>query len=135
MLIIINYDMISMYDADKDGPLTISNQDVVADDIALLRLNEIPRNTPLPYKIPDEYQSLPSLNGYATVEMKINSQKGIRLPNTNTVIKDLILQMKVDGYHAPLTAGNFIDLIDKKYYDKMPLQKVEELFIQTGASL
>jgi hypothetical protein len=31
-----------------------------------------------------------------------------------------------------LTAGGFTDLVDKKYYDNMPIQKVLELFIQTG---
>jgi hypothetical protein len=31
-----------------------------------------------------------------------------------------------------LTAGGFADLVAKKYYDNMPIQKVLELFVQTG---
>ena len=36
----------------------------------------------------------------------------------------------VDGYTHPLTAGNFVDLVDKKFYDNTPL-KAEELIVQT----
>jgi hypothetical protein len=28
--------------------------------------------------------------------------------------------------------GNFVDLVSKKWYDGMPLQKVEQLTVQTG---
>lgn len=42
------------------------------------------------------------------------------------------LRLEVDGYHAPLTAGNFVDLVSRGFYDGMPVQKVQELFVQTG---
>ena len=39
----------------------------------------------------------------------------------------------VDGYNAPLTAGAFIDLSLKGFYDQLPINRAEEFFIlQTG---
>jgi len=39
----------------------------------------------------------------------------------------------IDGYNAPLTAGAFIDLSLKGFYDGLPINRAEEFFIlQTG---
>ena len=39
----------------------------------------------------------------------------------------------IDGYNAPLTAGAFIDLSMKGFYDGLPINRAEEFFIlQTG---
>ena len=71
-----------------------------------------------PYKIPTEYDNLPRLLGRANVEIK--TSKG----NMSAII---------DGYNAPLTAGAFIDLSLKGFYDGLPINRAEEFFIlQTG---
>jgi peptidylprolyl isomerase len=71
-----------------------------------------------PYKIPNEYDNLPRLLGRANVEIK--TSKG----NMSAII---------DGYNAPLTAGAFIDLSLKGFYDGLPMNRAEEFFIlQTG---
>ncbi len=71
-----------------------------------------------PYEIPEEYDKLPRLLGRANVEIK--TSKG----NMNAII---------DGYNAPLTAGAFIDLSLKGFYDGLPINRAEEFFIlQTG---
>jgi len=71
-----------------------------------------------PYEIPDKYDNLPRLLGRANVE--IRTSKG----NMNAII---------DGYNAPLTAGAFIDLSLKGFYDGLPMNRAEEFFIlQTG---
>ena len=71
-----------------------------------------------PYQIPSEYDNLPRLLGRANVE--IETSKG----NMIAVI---------DGYNAPLTAGTFIDLSLKGFYDGLPMNRAEEFFIlQTG---
>ena len=71
-----------------------------------------------PYKIPSEYDNLPRLLGRANVEIK--TSKG----NMNAII---------DGYNAPLTAGAFIDLSLKGFYDGLSINRAEEFFIlQTG---
>lgn len=69
-----------------------------------------------PYEIPEEFANKPLLKGRATLEMKINVKDN---PN----VKDAILQIVLDGYNAPVTAGNFIDLVERKFYDGMEIQR------------
>ncbi len=71
-----------------------------------------------PYTIPSEFNNLPRLLGRANVD--INTTKG----NLYAVI---------DGFNAPLTAGSFIDLANKGFYDGLPMNRAEEFFVlQTG---
>ena len=83
------------------------------DDLeALLITNEFP------FEIPSEYDNLPRLLGRANVEIK--TSKG----NMSAIVA---------GYNAPLTAGAFIDLSLKGFYDGLPINRAEEFFIlQTG---
>ena len=84
----------------------------IGDLEALLVSNEFP------YEIPSEFDSLPRLLGRAEVEINTNKGKMIAV---------------LDGYNAPLTAGAFIDLSLKGFYDKLPINRAEEFFIlQTG---
>jgi peptidylprolyl isomerase len=55
-----------------------------------------------PFEVPEEYNNLPQLKGRATIDIKTN--KG-----------DMTLV--VDGYSAPVTAGNFVDLVKRGFYD------------------
>lgn len=74
-----------------------------------------------PYEVPAEYSNLPQLKGRATVEMKTN--KG-----TITLV--------VDGYSAPVTAGNFVDLVQRGFYDGLEFIRAEESYVlQTGDPL
>ena len=71
-----------------------------------------------PYKIPSEFDNLPRLLGRANAS--IQTSKG---------------EMKaiIDGYNAPLTAGAFVDLALKGFYDGLPINRAEEFFVlQTG---
>ena len=71
-----------------------------------------------PYQIPSEFKNLPRLLGRATV--KIKTTKGD-------------MDAVIDGYNAPLTGGAFIDLVDKNFYDDLPINRAEEFFVlQTG---
>jgi peptidylprolyl isomerase len=71
-----------------------------------------------PFEVPKEYSNLPQLKGRATVEIKTN--KG-----TITVV--------VDGYNAPITAGNFVDLVQRGFYNGLEFTRAEEsYFLQTG---
>ena len=40
--------------------------------------------------------------------------------------------MVVDGYNAPLTGGNFVDLINKGFYNNMKIQRSDGFVVQTG---
>ncbi len=71
-----------------------------------------------PYKIPKEFDNLPRLLGRANVT--IQTTKGD-------------MYAVIDGYNAPLTAGAFIDLANKGFYNGLPMNRAEEFFIlQTG---
>lgn len=71
-----------------------------------------------PFEVPAEYDNLPQLKGRATVEFT-TTQGDI------TVI--------ADGYSAPVTAGNFVDLVNKKFYDGLPFIRAEDFYVlQTG---
>ncbi len=71
-----------------------------------------------PYEVPDEYSNLHQLKGRATVQMTTN--KG-----DITII--------VDGYSAPVTAGNFVDLVQRGFYNGLEFIRAEESYVlQTG---
>ncbi len=71
-----------------------------------------------PHKIPEEFNNLPRLLGRANVSIK--TSKGN-------------MQAIIDGYNAPLTAGAFVDLALKGFYDGLPINRAEEFFVlQTG---
>ena len=71
-----------------------------------------------PFAIPAEFDALPRLLGRATV--KLNTSKG-----------ELIAV--IDGYNAPLTAGAFVDLVQRKFYDGLPFTRAEDFYVlQTG---
>jgi peptidylprolyl isomerase len=71
-----------------------------------------------PYEVPAEYSNLPQLKGRATVEFE--TTKG-----------DLLAV--IDGYTAPVTGGNFVDLVNRGFYDGMPFIRAEDNYVlQTG---
>ena len=68
--------------------------------------------------IPTEFDALPRLKGRATVSISTSQGE---------------LTAVVDGYNAPLTAGAFIDLSLKGFYDGLPFIRAEDFYIlQTG---
>ncbi|KAJ6800562.1 peptidyl-prolyl cis-trans isomerase CYP38, chloroplastic [Iris pallida] len=78
-----------------------------------------------PYEVPDEYKSMPLLKGRATVEMKVKVKDN---PN----VQDCVFRIVLDGYNAPVTAGNFIDLVERHFYDGMEIQRADGFVVQTG---
>lgn len=67
-----------------------------------------------PFEVPEEYSNLPQLKGRATVEVK--TTKG-----------DMTLV--VDGYNAPVTAGNFVDLVQRGFYDGLEFTRAEDFYV------
>lgn len=71
-----------------------------------------------PFEIPAEYDNLPQLKGRATVEFETDKGK---------------ITVVADGYSAPITAGNFVDLVNKGFYDGLPFIRAEDFYVlQTG---
>ena len=71
-----------------------------------------------PFETPPVYSNLPQLKGRATIEFKTSQ-------GTMTAI--------VDGYSAPVTAGNFVDLVQRGFYDGLEFTRAEDFYVlQTG---
>ncbi len=67
-----------------------------------------------PFEVPAEYDNLPQLKGRATVVLE----------TTQGPIK-----VVVDGYSAPVTAGNFVDLVKRGFYDGLEFTRAEEAYV------
>ncbi len=67
-----------------------------------------------PFAVPEAYANLPQLKGRATIEIK--TSKG-----SMTAV--------VDGYNAPVTAGNFVDLVQRGFYNGLPFTRAEESYV------
>ena len=71
-----------------------------------------------PFEVPEEFSNLPQLKGRATVEMETTQ-------GTLTIV--------ADGYNAPVSAGNFIDLVQRGFYDGLEFTRaVDNFIVQTG---
>ncbi|MDJ0572230.1 MAG: peptidylprolyl isomerase [Pleurocapsa sp. MO_192.B19] len=67
-----------------------------------------------PFEVPEEYNNLPQLLGRATVAMETN--KGD-------------LEIVIDGYSAPVNGGNFVDLVQRGFYDGLDFNRAEDFYI------
>jgi peptidyl-prolyl cis-trans isomerase B (cyclophilin B) len=69
-----------------------------------------PSATPTSSPITNQFPGLPRLNGTATVVMTVNGNKQITI--------------ELDGNNAPISAGNFVDLVQRKFYDGLSFHRV-----------
>ncbi len=65
----------------------------------------------------DKFPGSPRLKGKATVTM---------------IIKDKPVILELDGDNAPITAGNFIDLVDQGFYNGLTFHRVIKDFVAQG---
>jgi peptidyl-prolyl cis-trans isomerase B (cyclophilin B) len=65
----------------------------------------------------DKFPGLPRLKGKATVTM---------------IIKDKPVVLELDGDNAPVTAGNFVDLVDQGFYNGLTFHRVIKDFVAQG---
>jgi cyclophilin family peptidyl-prolyl cis-trans isomerase len=79
-----------------------------------------------PFEVPKEYADRPLLKGRATLEMRVKCSETPEGPQTVT------LTLVVDGYNAPVSAGQFMDLVQRKFYDGMEIQRADGFVVQTG---
>lgn len=66
--------------------------------------------------IPAEYSNLPALQGRAEVDFVIKKSDGSAYAFEGKLYDQVDLKMVIDGYNAPLTGGNFVDLVNKGFY-------------------
>lgn len=99
----------------QDKDLILAEREKVLDVVGELEETMVQG---FPFEVPAEYSNLPQLKGRATVE--INTSKGK-------------IVAVLDGYSAPVTAGNFVDLVQRGFYDGLPFTRAEEsYYVQTG---
>lgn len=82
--------------------------------------------------VPSDYDDLPQLKGRATVEMTFVKPDQVTFDVMGTTFKEGKMVMIIDGYTAPVTGGNFVDLVQKGFYNKMPIQRSDGFVVQTG---
>ncbi|NJR65612.1 MAG: peptidylprolyl isomerase [Leptolyngbyaceae cyanobacterium CRU_2_3] len=68
-----------------------------------------PASAPTSTGLSDSFKNLPRLEGEATVEL---------------MVKGTAITLKIDGANAPITAGNFIDLVNRGVYDGLAFHRV-----------
>jgi cyclophilin family peptidyl-prolyl cis-trans isomerase len=108
-------------------------QTQLAKSVSALEENMVPTNYHTP--VPDKFADLPQLQGgRATVEMVLQKPKSTTRPFTvnSQVSNTAKLVMVIDGYTAPVTSGNFVDLVQKGFYNNMPIQRSDGFVVQTG---
>ncbi len=99
----------------RDGEGLVEQKNRVLDDIGTLEASMVSK---FPFEVPQTYSGLPQLKGRATVDLE--TTKGN-------------IKIVADGYSAPVTAGNFIDLVQRGFYNGLPFTRAEESYVlQTG---
>ncbi|ACO68970.1 peptidyl-prolyl cis-trans isomerase chloroplast precursor [Micromonas commoda] len=78
-----------------------------------------------PFEVPAPYDTAPLLKGRAKVEMEVAVKDN---PNIDEGTMTIVL----DGFNAPVTAGNFVDLVQRGFYDGMDIQRSDGFVVQSG---
>jgi peptidylprolyl isomerase len=85
-----------------------------AQALAKIGVLEAAMVTGFPYTVPAEYSNIPQLQGRATIALK--TTKGD-------------ISLIVDGYTAPVTAGNFVDLVNRGFYNNLAFTRAENDYV------
>lgn len=111
-------------DPDKVSVGLAASLDTVA-DLELLQASG------LSFLLPEQYQQYPRLNGRGIVEFTIERGDGSAFSpeSGGEPRKTAIIQVVLDGYSAPLTAGNFAKLVADGAYDGITLSSVNQAVI------
>jgi len=82
--------------------------------------------------VPELYSDLPQLRGRATVEFVVKKPNNEPFVVEGKNYKDAKMKMIIDGYVAPITGGNFVELVSKGFYTNMAIQRADGFVVQTG---
>lgn len=86
-------------------------------------------------KVPAEYANLPRLDGRAVIEftVKRGPEAGTKVYSLDSELyNEAKFKLTVDGWSSPLSAGDFVDLVQRGFYNGMPIQRADGFIIQTG---
>eukprot|EP00747_Dinoflagellata_sp_TGD_P179985 gnl/TRDRNA2_/TRDRNA2_31694_c1_seq1.p1 gnl/TRDRNA2_/TRDRNA2_31694_c1~~gnl/TRDRNA2_/TRDRNA2_31694_c1_seq1.p1 ORF type:complete len:476 (+),score=59.12 gnl/TRDRNA2_/TRDRNA2_31694_c1_seq1:149-1429(+) len=115
----------------RDADVTSFRVADVLDKVGTVKTLQMPD---LPFKIPSKYVNLPRLTGRATAEAQIQRpSKNGPLQTINGEEQSTIkLEIVLDGYSAPLTAGRFAQSIKRGVFNNVVLQKGQSAVFATG---
>lgn len=85
-----------------------------------------------PYQVPSEFSRLPQLKGRATVDISVRKADDEQFDIDGVLMKEGKMTMVLDGYSAPITAGTFLDLVNKGFYDGKEIIRSDGFIVQTG---
>lgn len=102
----------------------------LADFVGKIEEQMIPPGYQTP--VPSDYDDLPQLKGRAVVEFVVEKPDNGPFDIDGTNYDKAIMKMVIDGYTAPVTGGNFVDLVDKGFYTNMQIQRSDGFVVQTG---
>ena len=106
-------------------------QEKVVRQLTLLEEQMIPAGYKTP--VPEDYAGLPQLQGRATVKMLLKkATAGDTFDVSGQTYPEARMTMVIDGYAAPVTGGNFVELVQKGFYNKMIIQRSDGFVVQTG---
>ncbi|KAK6154319.1 hypothetical protein DH2020_008567 [Rehmannia glutinosa] len=116
---------------DKDADKVSVGLASTLDTIAQLELLQAPG---LSFLLPQQYLNYPRLTGRAVVEFAIGKGDGSTFsPEAAGQPRDTaIIQVVIDGYSAPLTAGNFAKLVVDGAYDGTKLNCTDQAILSDG---
>uniref|UniRef100_A0A0G4GZJ1 peptidylprolyl isomerase n=1 Tax=Chromera velia CCMP2878 TaxID=1169474 RepID=A0A0G4GZJ1_9ALVE len=116
----------------EDAQKVLTMQSQTSALISELQENMVPSGYKV--KTPDDVKGLPKLEGRATVEFTFKKPKGSdeKFELNGVPVDKVTVTMVVDGYNAPITAGNFIDIIKSGYYNNKVVDRADGFVVQTG---
>eukprot|EP00746_Dinoflagellata_sp_MGD_P067808 gnl/MRDRNA2_/MRDRNA2_28000_c0_seq2.p1 gnl/MRDRNA2_/MRDRNA2_28000_c0~~gnl/MRDRNA2_/MRDRNA2_28000_c0_seq2.p1 ORF type:complete len:497 (-),score=87.17 gnl/MRDRNA2_/MRDRNA2_28000_c0_seq2:117-1607(-) len=101
----------------------------IANSLELINDVQVLQAPALPYKIPEKFNAIPRLTGRATAEALIErppelaKRIGAFTDSSGDEQRNLKLQIVLDGYNAPLTAGRFVQNIQRGIWNGVVLKK------------
>lgn len=96
----------------------------VANVLAAVAELELLQAPGLPFRVPSAYQALPRLTGRAVVEFVVEKKDGalgFTDPAQGGPVREARLQLTLDGYSAPISAGNFLKNVQDGLYNGRPI--------------
>eukprot|EP01039_Chlorochromonas_danica_P000297 gene297-319_t len=105
-------------------------QERLARDIGVLEEALVPDS--FRREVPVDFSDLPYLTRRATVELTLKKPDGSKYDVEGRLFDKIKLQLVVDGFNAPLTSGNFVDLVHKGFYNGKPINRADGFVVQAG---
>lgn len=101
-----------------------------ARQLSIIESSMIPKNYRV--EVPDEYSDLPQLQGPARIAMTLVKPDKSQFNIQGDLYDKVELVLAIDGFNAPVTGGNFVDLVDRGFYNGLPITRSDGFVVQFG---